>query len=102
MQVVIFARHIPRHVRLVKPGHEEERAIMFFSELGNGVVGDRGVGNRLVATAHDSKSDAADAAVLERRPDRAGASPGGRPLLWKTEAAMPEFAHAERFVSGIF
>ena len=104
MHVVVFPRHVPRHVRLVEAQHEEERLAVRAAQFGDAVVGDLRVGHGGVAALDDAEPDAADAAV--DGPGRSViASPfppaGGGPLLGKAEAAVPQFPHAEGGISGL-
>ncbi len=100
MQVIIFLRNIPGHVRFVKTEREEERLVVFLAQLSDAEVGNARVGHRFVAALEDAELDAANAAILLQLAACAARAATARcPLFGKTKAAVPELAHAERVVA---
>ncbi len=100
MHVVVFLRHIPGHVRLVKPEREEEGPVVRLAELGDAKIRDGGVRNRFVAALDGAEGDAADAAVIDLALGFLFFS-HGRPLLRPAQSAMPQLADANRVVTRV-
>ena len=79
VHVVILARHVPRHVRLVQADRQEERLVVSAGSIGRCRTDDLPLAQVFVLAIERGELDAADAGVARRLGFAAFAFPDSRP-----------------------
>ena len=88
----------------MKTERQEEWLVMGFGELRNSIICNLSIRDGTVIAVDDTECDTSDAAIFNS--GTTGALwffvPGLRPLLLKSEPAVPQLSHPQRCVSVLF